>query len=182
MSTQVLWYDTMDSPVGRLRLVAGEDGLRRICFPRERHPRPEDHDGDHAPARLAFARRQLEEYFGGKRRRFDLPLAPRGTAFQLRVWEALRSIPWGETWSYADLARELGKPKAVRAVGGANGRNPLPIVVPCHRVIGADGSLTGFGGGLQIKSLLLALEGHAADLFAVELQRAASGCLSAAES
>lgn len=176
MSTETpLWYDTMDSPVGRLRLVAGEDGLRRICFPRERHPRPDDLEGEHAPARLAFARRQLDEYFAGKRRSFELPLAPRGTAFQLRVWEALRTIAWGATWSYAELAHHLGQPKAVRAVGGANGRNPLPIVVPCHRVIGADGSLTGFGGGLRIKALLLALEGHATDLFADHGQRAADG-------
>ena len=173
MSNETLWFDTMDSPVGRLRLLAGPDGLRRICFPRERHPRPDDDEGEHAPARLAFARRQLDEYFAGKRRSFDLPLAPRGTAFQLRVWEALRAIPWGATWSYADLARHLGQPRAVRAVGGANGRNPLPIVVPCHRVIGADGSLTGFGGGLETKSRLLALEGHGSDLFALEVQRAA---------
>ena len=173
MNTGTLWYDTMDSPIGRLRLIAGQDGLRRICFPRERHPRPEDLDGESSPPRLAFAKRQLDEYFEGKRRSFELPLAPRGTAFQLRVWEALRTIPWGATWSYADLARQLGQPRAVRAVGGANGRNPLPIVVPCHRVIGADGSLTGFGGGLEIKSKLLALEGHATDLFAPEVQRAA---------
>jgi methylated-DNA-[protein]-cysteine S-methyltransferase len=173
MSHQTLWYDTMDSPIGALRLVAGEEGLRRICFPRERHPRAEDKAGERSPARLAFARRQLEEYFDGARRSFELPLAPRGTPFQLRVWAALRTIPWGQTWSYAELARQLGQPSAVRAVGGANGRNPLPIVVPCHRVIGADGSLTGFGGGLQIKSQLLALEGHATDLFAPEVQRAA---------
>jgi methylated-DNA-[protein]-cysteine S-methyltransferase len=164
MNSETLWYDTMDSPVGRLRLVADAQGLRRICFPRERHPRPDDLDGTHAPARLAFARRQLDEYFAGRRRTFELPLAPRGTLFQLAVWQALRAIPWGATWSYAELARHLGKPNAMRAVGGANGRNPLPIVVPCHRVIGADGSLTGFGGGLEAKSTLLALERQDADL------------------
>ena len=173
MTTTTLYYDTLETPIGTLRLVADQHGLRRICFPRERHPRPDDHDGEHAPAQLAEAKRQLTEYFAGERRTFDLPLSPHGTPFQRKVWEALREIPWGETWSYAELARRIGQPSAMRAVGSANGRNPLPIVVPCHRVIGADGSLTGFGGGLGIKSQLLALEGHAGELFAEEVQRAA---------
>lgn len=158
MNTLRLYHDTMDSPVGPLRLVADHEGLRRICFARDRHPRPEDTLGEHAPQRLAFARKQLQEYFDGHRRGFDLPLRPIGTAFQLAVWQALRAIPYGETWSYAELARQLGRPTATRAVGAANGRNPLPIVVPCHRVIGRDGSLTGFGGGLETKARLLQLE------------------------
>src|SRR5690606_5230010 len=108
---------------------------------------------------LVEARRQLEEYFAGKRRDFDLPLSPRGTDFQRSVWTTLAAIPYGRTWSYLDLARRIGKPSATRAVGAANGRNPLPIVLPCHRVIGADGSLTGFGGGLPTKAFLLRLEG-----------------------
>ena len=108
---------------------------------------------------LAQTRAQLGEYFKGDRREFALPLAPRGTPFQRHVWQALQRIGYGETISYAQLATSIGRPSATRAVGAANGRNPLPIVVPCHRVIGADGSLTGFGGGLPIKQFLLALEG-----------------------
>ena len=102
--------------------------------------------------------RQLDEYFAGTRREFDLPLAPDGTPFQLRVWQALQTIPYGGTWSYRELAAAVGNVQAVRAVGLANGRNPLPIVIPCHRVIGSDGSLTGYGGGLPTKRSLLALE------------------------
>jgi methylated-DNA-[protein]-cysteine S-methyltransferase len=165
---RMLYHDTMDSPIGPLRLVADDEGLRRVCFARDRHPRPEDTQGEHAPARLAFARRALEEYFAGKRRTFDLPLRPAGTPFQLKVWDALREIPYGTTWSYAELARFLGQPSAMRAVGGANGRNPLPIIVPCHRVIGRDGSLTGFGGGIEIKAKLLAIEGAGTGLFAAQ--------------
>jgi methylated-DNA-[protein]-cysteine S-methyltransferase len=122
-------------------------------------------EGDHAV--LRDARRQLEAYFDGTRREFDLPLAPRGTQFQLAVWQSLRGIPYGDTISYAQLAQRIGKPNAMRAVGAANGRNPLPIVVPCHRVIGANGDLTGFGGGLPTKRFLLELEGaiEIADLF-----------------
>ena len=110
---------------------------------------------------LAEVRRQLAEYFAGRRRDFDLPLAPRGTAFERQVWEALLAIPYGETRSYAEIARSIGHPDACRAVGRANGRNPIPIVIPCHRVIGSDGSLTGYGGGLDLKRLLLGLEGAA---------------------
>src|SRR3546814_636105 len=117
---------------------------------------------------LRQARQQLDEYFAGDRVTFDLPLAPRGTAFQCGVWQMLASIPYGDTISYAQLATRVGKPSATRAVGAANGRNPLPIVLPCHRVIGADGSLTGFGGGLPTKRFLLQLEGALPrdDLFA----------------
>ena len=108
---------------------------------------------------LLEARRQLDDYFAGTRRDFDLPLSPRGTEFQRNVWRTLAAIPYGSTWSYRDLAQRIGRPAAMRAVGAANGRNPLPIVLPCHRVIGADGSLTGFGGGLPTKAFLLRLEG-----------------------
>src|SRR3546814_10405807 len=113
--------------------------------------------GDNAVLRETGA--QLEAYFTGALQAFDLPLKPIGTAFQREVWSTLAEIPYGQTWSYGDVARRIGKPQAVRAVGAANGRNPIPIVVPCHRVIGADGSLTGFGGGLPAKQLLLTLEG-----------------------
>jgi methylated-DNA-[protein]-cysteine S-methyltransferase len=153
-------HAVMPSPVGPLRLAAEDDGLRLIEFPDPRHPvAPEDdwEEGDNAV--LAMTRAQLGEYFAGTRRAFDLPLAPRGTAFQRAVWRALATIPYGETISYRALAERIGQPSAMRAVGAANGRNPLPIVVPCHRVIGADGSLTGFGGGLPTKRFLLQLEG-----------------------
>jgi methylated-DNA-[protein]-cysteine S-methyltransferase len=113
---------------------------------------------------LDEARRQLEAYFAGELREFDLPLAPEGSEFQLRVWEQLRAIPYGETISYGELARRVGDPAAARAVGLANGRNPLPVIVPCHRVIGADGALTGFGGGLERKRRLLELEAGVASL------------------
>lgn len=115
-------------------------------------------DGTAARRILAATRRQLEEYFAGRRTSFDLPLAPQGTSFQLRVWEELRRIPYGQTISYGELARRVGLPRAARAVGAANGANPLPIVVPCHRVIGANGTLTGFGGGIEAKAELLAIE------------------------
>jgi len=153
-------HATMPSPVGPLRLAADDGGLRLIEFPDPRHPVPAGDDwrsGDNAV--LAATRAQLAEYFAGARRTFDLPLAPRGTAFQRAVWHALATIAYGETISYRELAERIGQPSAMRAVGAANGRNPLPIVVPCHRVIGADGSLTGFGGGLPTKRFLLQLEG-----------------------
>ena len=114
--------------------------------------------GTDATPLLLEAERQLAEYFAGKRKTFDLPLAPKGTAFQRSVWQALRDIPYGETRSYGEIARAVGNPKASRAVGMANHRNPVPVLIPCHRVIGADGTLTGYGGGTERKALLLALE------------------------
>lgn len=158
----------MPSPVGVLTLVADATHLRAIRFPRERHPSKHDLPPEGDNAVLAAARAQLDAYFAGTLRTFDLPLSPQGTDFQRGVWTMLARIPYGETWSYAQLAQRLGKPNATRAVGAANGRNPLPIVLPCHRVIGADGSLTGFGGGLPTKQFLLQLEGalpRAFDLF-----------------
>ncbi len=148
------------SPVGPLLLGADDDHLRLIWFSTPRHPVPRTvsfEAGDNAVLRETGA--QLEAYFTGKLRAFDLPLQPVGTPFQREVWSMLAQIPYGQTWSYGDVARRIGKPQAVRAVGAANGRNPLPIVLPCHRVIGADGSLTGFGGGLPTKQFLLMLEG-----------------------
>ena len=153
-------YCMYDSPVGALLLAADDAALVAIEFPSSRHPVVRGADwveGDNEV--LALARKQLGEYFAGKRNTFDLPLGPRGTEFQRNVWKTLAGIPYGETISYAQLASRVGKPSAMRAVGAANGRNPLPIVLPCHRVIGADGSLTGFGGGLPTKQFLLELEG-----------------------
>jgi methylated-DNA-[protein]-cysteine S-methyltransferase len=163
-------YQYIDSPVDPLLLAADEHGLQLIEFHTPRHPMSRLTDwseGDNIV--LQAARAQLEEYFSGARQQFDLPLAPQGTPFQQEVWHTLATIPYGETISYAQLAQRVGKPTAMRAVGAANGRNPLPIVLPCHRVIGADGSLTGFGGGLPTKQFLLELEGALArseDLFA----------------
>ena len=158
-AAETLYWHEIDSPVGRLLLAGDGDSLIEVCFqagPRPRLP-PDGWVADAAPFQRAMT--QLAEYFAGARRTFDLPLAPRGTAFQRRVWRALGEIPYGKTIAYGELARRIGKPSASRAVGLANGANPLPIVVPCHRVIGADGSLTGYGGGLERKDLLLRLEG-----------------------
>jgi len=141
------------SPVGPLGLDVTDASLTGILF----HAEGSISDRiEHGVARAVH--QQLDEYFAGRRRVFDLPLSPAGSAFQRAVWQALCDIPYGETISYSDLAIRVGKPAAVRAVGAANGRNPIPIVIPCHRVIGRDGKLVGFGGGLAVKRHLLALE------------------------
>jgi methylated-DNA-[protein]-cysteine S-methyltransferase len=163
----VTYWHRIDSPVGALLLAGDAIALTKVYFQSAPHPRQPAPEWRRDAAPFAAAVRELEEYFAGERRTFSVPLAPRGTRFQLSVWQALRAIPYGETLSYGDLARRLGCPAGARAVGLANGANPLPIIVPCHRVIGTDGSLTGFGGGLAIKRALLALEGAecVADLF-----------------
>ena len=151
------------TPIGPLALVASDAGLHEIRFPGGCRPagdRPGDDSGPASPAEpdhpvLVATVTQLREYFAGERYDFDLPLAPRGTAFQLMAWRALRSIPYAVTVSYGEQARRLGDPKKTRAVGAANGQNPIPIVIPCHRVVGADGKLVGFGGGLATKAWLL---------------------------
>ena len=157
METQYNW--TMPSPVGDLELTGDGKALSEIRFlsaPGADGPRS---PGQKAQAPFGEVISQLEQYFAGERTEFDLPLAPVGTQFQLAVWQLLIRIPYGHTRSYGDLAKLLGKPGASRAVGAVNGANPLPIVVPCHRVIGASGKLTGFGGGLHNKEILLRLEG-----------------------
>lgn len=152
-------YDDIDSPVGRLRVAADAQGLRCVWFPQSRlTPAEVPAHWKRSSARLAEARQQLDDYFAGRRRHFELPLHPIGTPFQMAVWRELQRIPYGVTISYGELAQRIGKPAAVRAVGAANGRNPLSIVVPCHRVIGANGKLVGFGGGLPTKQHLLELE------------------------
>jgi methylated-DNA-[protein]-cysteine S-methyltransferase len=167
VTPQTIYWHESDSPIGRLLLAANEHALVRVNFQSGPHALRPAAEWRRAAAPLREAFRQLEAYFAGERRTFELPLAPHGTAFQLRVWHELQLIPYGETRSYGELARRLGLPGGARAVGLANGSNPLAIIVPCHRVIGSDGSLTGFGGGLPIKRQLLALEGAAcvADLF-----------------
>lgn len=154
-------WTRVPGPVGELVLVEENGTLLEIGFTSGKRPAtpPVDAREDRKP--FVSVIRQLEEYFAGKRREFDLPLAPQGTPFQRRVWNALTKIPFGKAVSYSDIAERIGNPNAVRAVGLANGRNPIPIVIPCHRVIGKDGSLTGYGGGLPIKEKLLQLEGIA---------------------
>ena len=152
-------YSTLPTPIGELVLTADPDGaLTRLYLPN----RPPDTTGwERDDALLEPVRRQLAEYFAGERTEFDIALRPTGAPFQLQVWEALLKIPYGETASYGEIAREIGHPTAFRAVGAANGQNPIAIIVPCHRVIGATGTLTGYGGGLDVKRWLLAHEGAA---------------------
>jgi len=142
----------ISSPLGLLELVAGGDTLRQLRFSEKGGV--EDKPAGHSPI-LAECRRQLEEYFSGKRRRFNLSLDPQGTAFEKEIWQRLKRIPYGRTASYKEIAQDIGRPRAVRAVGAANGKNPLAIIVPCHRVVGHNGSLTGYGGGLWRKQWLL---------------------------
>ncbi len=164
--TETIWWNALATPFGDLGFASSNQGLLTLLFPNAIDER------DEVIARLApgsrvapgtgqnhAAIRQVEEYLAGERRSFDIPLDQRGTDFQKSVWRAVYAVPWGETVSYGEIARSIGKPEAVRAVGAANGANPHPIIVPCHRVIGADGSLTGFGGGLPLKRRLLTLEG-----------------------
>jgi methylated-DNA-[protein]-cysteine S-methyltransferase len=148
----------MASPVGTLTLVADDSGLQEINFSRAGQPAPLHSGCDQDESRFTEVVRQLRAYFAGELEDFDLPLAPKGTPFQQKVWSELCNIPYGETISYGELARRIGNPNASRAVGLANGSNPIPIIIPCHRVIGANGKLTGYGGGLEIKEKLLALE------------------------
>ncbi|HEX6325679.1 MAG TPA: methylated-DNA--[protein]-cysteine S-methyltransferase [Jiangellaceae bacterium] len=152
-------WTTTDSPIGPLLLTADDGGLTRLYMEVRKHGpdevQPEWRRDDSA---FTEACRQLDEYFAGQRTEFDLPLNPAGTPFQRRVWEALKTIPYGEIRSYGEIAEQIGRPGAARAVGLANGRNPISIVVPCHRVIGASGALTGYGGGLERKQYLLNLE------------------------
>lgn len=151
-------YIQIESPLGPLLLVADDSGLRQIEFVNGRGKAQPESSWKKDPAPLEETVRQLRAYFAGDLEAFDLPLAPEGTPFQLEVWRRLCDIPYGETISYGELARRIGNPKASRAVGLANGSNPIPIVIPCHRVIGSNGKLTGYGGGLPIKEKLLALE------------------------
>jgi methylated-DNA-[protein]-cysteine S-methyltransferase len=158
--TMTCYYTTRKSPVGSLTLVATDKGLAAILW--------EDDNPKRVPLQalvenkmhpvLVAAQRELDEYFAGERRSFSVALAPVGTVFQNQVWRMLAEIPFGETRSYGEIAKSMGNPRAVRAVGAANGRNPLSIIVPCHRVIGASGKLTGFAGGLERKKFLLTLE------------------------
>lgn len=157
------FYATMDSPIGELLLLGDGVALTGIHMQIRKYG-PQREDGwRHEPAQFSSAREQLSAYFAGALERFDLALAPAGTAFQQAVWTALMDIPYGATETYGALARRIGQPTASRAVGLANGRNPISIVIPCHRVIGSTGSLTGYGGGIERKRWLLAHEARAGD-------------------
>ena len=157
-TSPTITFTEIDSPIGKLLIYGTTRGLSGIMMTRQRHFDGKQKDWERNDAHWSAVAKQLREYFDGKRRDFEIPLDVEGTEFQTKVWAALRKIPFGRTASYADIARKIGKPKAMRAVGMANGRNPVSIVVPCHRVIGADGSLTGYGGGLDRKKILLDLE------------------------
>lgn len=154
-----MFYRYHDSPIGRLLLAADETGLQKLLMDIDDKPWHISEHWSRAADELDEVCRQLDEYFAGRRQRFEVRLAPQGTAFQQTVWQALQTIPFGRTSCYSALAAEIERPKAVRAVGAANGANPIAIIIPCHRVIGRDGSLTGYAGGLPRKALLLKLEG-----------------------
>lgn len=150
-----MYYRTIESPIGVLTIAAADDGLHSILFERTEIPQEWIESDHHVIGETA---RQLNAYFSGKLKEFDLPLRPAGTSFQMEVWRELARIPYGETISYGSLASRIGKPKACRAIGAANHANPLPIVIPCHRVIGSGGKMVGYGGGLPVKEALLNLE------------------------
>lgn len=155
------WKRKIESPVGELTVLFSERGVAYVLWEKEKLGRmktPEKFETSNAPAFVEETLRQLGEYFRRERKTFDVPLDPQGTPFQLKAWSALREIPYGRTFSYQEQARRIGDARKARAVGAANGKNPISIIVPCHRVIGKNGSLTGFGGGIDVKEKLLRLE------------------------
>ena len=153
-------HATIDTPIGPIHLAATAAGLTHAVYPTRDHGMPAGDGSPEAARIVAETTCQLNEFFAGERRAFDLPLAPEGTDFQLATWRALRDIPFGATLSYGELAARIGRPSAARAVGAANGANPISVIVPCHRVVGANGKLTGYAGGLEAKHKLLVLEGR----------------------
>ena len=154
-----MWFDAFNTPIGLLTIACDVSGLRYVLFENAKYDAPGRDEWQRELGPTRVAREQIEQYFAGERQSFDLPLNPIGTDFQKKTWAMLAEIPFGQTWSYAELAGKIAAPKAVRAVGAANGRNPLAIILPCHRVIGSNGSLTGFAGGLSTKKWLLEHEG-----------------------
>ncbi len=156
MST--IYYDYLETPIGSLMLAGDGELLMELGFPGGKGARRHQFDWLKNGGVFKQVKEQLFSYFAGELEKFSIPLAPQGTDFQLQVWQALQTIPYGETLSYGELAKQIGRPKASRAVGAANGQNPIPVIIPCHRVIGSSGKLVGFGGGLETKQTLLALE------------------------
>ena len=150
-----MWFNAFNTPIGQLTIAADDSGLRFVLFENNKYDVPGRQDWRRDAGATQLVREQFLQYFADERQIFNLPLNPSGTEFQKKTWATLAQIPFGQTWSYSELAAKIALPKAVRAVGAANGRNPLPIILPCHRVIGANGSLTGFGGGLPTKKWLL---------------------------
>lgn len=169
MSPTQTVYTTLESPIGELLALGDGRALHGLYMQHGRRPIAVDASWERSAEPFAQARAQLEEYFAGKRTEFEVPLAMDGSAFEQRVWQALQEIPYGETISYGELARRIGQPSAARAVGLANGRNPIAVIVPCHRVIGANGTLTGYGGGVERKRFLLELESGQSRLGPAEL-------------
>jgi methylated-DNA-[protein]-cysteine S-methyltransferase len=161
----MMYYTFLETPIGDLLLAGDEQGLSLIGFPEGSMRREPEPDWVYSEDLFSAAREQLTAYFDGTLKEFDLPISPNGTEFQLEVLAELQKIPYGTTTSYGDIAKRIGRPKAVRAVGAANGRNPLPIIIPCHRVVGSNGALTGFGGGLPTKEALLRLEMEHSDAY-----------------
>lgn len=165
----MLHYKTMKSPIGKITLVSSEEALVALYVNDELMPKKDLAKKNETHKILILAEQQLNEYFDGRRKKFDLPLNPEGTEFQNKAWKALAKIPYGQIWSYGKQAEYLKAPKAQRAVGGANGKNPIPVIIPCHRVIGSTGKLTGFSGGMSMKVYLLKLEGHQVDADALKI-------------
>lgn len=165
----MLHYKTMKSPIGKITLVASDEALVALYCNDKLMPKKDLAKKNEAHKILNLAEQQLIEYFDGRRKTFELPLNPEGTVFQSKAWNALLNIPYGEIWSYGKQAKYLKAPNAQRAVGGANGRNPIPVIIPCHRVIGSTGKLTGFSGGMSMKVYLLKLEGHQVDADALKI-------------
>ncbi len=164
------YYQTLKSPLGQLHLVADKDSLVALYTKEDKLPsllKEAELASNHKV--LSQTKKELEEYFDGKRTHFTVPLNPAGTTFQGRAWGALQKIPFGKVWSYGEQAKFLKNPKAQRAVGGANGRNPIPIIIPCHRVVGSTGKLTGFSGGMKMKIFLLKHEGHELDTHGLKI-------------
>lgn len=159
----------MTSPIGKITLVASDEALVALYVKDEAMPKKALATKNEAHKILNLAEQQLNEYFQGRRKNFELPLNPEGTEFQNKAWKALSKIPYGEVWSYGKQAQFLKAPNAQRAVGGANGKNPIPVIIPCHRVIGSTGKLTGFSGGMSMKVFLLKLEGHQVDADALKI-------------
>ena len=168
-------YKTIASPLGKLTLVASKEALIALYVNDEQMPKMANATEDKKHPILLATEEQLKEYFKGLRRDFDLPLNPEGTEFQNKAWNALCKIPYGKLWSYGEQAKYLKAPNAQRAVGGANGKNPIPIIIPCHRVIGSSGKLTGFAGGMEMKIFLLRLEGHEVDPHGLKISNGQMG-------